>query len=91
MIKEIGGNKVDISSQEYEYYKFLSSQYPVDDFNNLFNTDENGIITRIAPAKSTAWVIMWFIQNLMINQHLDAINKRIGKLEQKIGELNEQK
>lgn len=88
MLKDIGGNQVEVSEQEYEYYKFLTTQYTLDDFNGLFSTDGNGMITRIAPIKPTPWVIMFFIQNIMINQHLDSMDERIDTLEKRLEKLN---
>lgn len=87
MLCNIGGHEVDISSQEHEYYKFLVSQYSLDSFNGLFETDKDGIIVRIAPVKPTPWVILFFVQNIMINQHLETANKKIGILEKRIRDI----
>lgn len=94
-MKVIGHKKVDVSDQEYQYYKSLVSFYTQNGFNgesyfnNLFETDENGIINLITPQKSIPWAIIFFIQNVMINQHLSMFEKRISIIEEKLGDNNE--
>lgn len=90
MLKVIGGNQVDITEQEFEYYKYLSSQYSVEIFNDLFSTDQDGIITRIAPISPTPWVILFFVQNVMINQHLGSTNRRLDDMTKKFDEIASQ-
>lgn len=85
MRKGIGFVGVDVTEEEYEHYQGLLEQFPGDYFENLFDTDDNGIITKIMPKKSIPWAILFFVQNLMINQHLRANDERIKKIEEKLG------
>lgn len=76
-----------MSDQEYEYYKELVQKFTTETFkgseyfHNLFVTDDSGYITMIRPIKPLPWDIMFFVQNLMINQHLRELDARVTKLE----------
>lgn len=91
MIKGIAYQKVDITELEYKYYQRLVKEYSNDGqngddfFQDLFDTDKNGIITIIHPIKNIPWVILFFIQNLMINQHMRVNDNRLSKIEKAIG------
>lgn len=82
--------KVNMTDAESEYYNQLVKQYSVDGkngadyFRNLFETDDNGMITIIKPTKSVPWVVLFFIQNIMINQRLRENDNRILELEKRI-------
>lgn len=84
MIKGIGYQKVDITQDEFDYYKELVKAYTDDThkgedfFVDLFEADKNGIITIIKPTRSIPWAVLFFVQNLMINQRLSRIEKMIG-------------
>lgn len=47
----------------------------------LISTDQNGLIMRFSPPNGTKWELIWFIQNLMIQQRLyllDSIARKEG-------------
>jgi len=91
MIRGIAYQKVDMTDREFEYYKELAEKYSEDDkkgseyFRDLFETDERGVITIIKTVKSIPWSILFFIQNLMINQQLRLFDERIAKIEKANG------
>ena len=80
MIKAIAHQKVDMSDQEYQYYKELVSQFTDDKtkgeefFKDLFESDEEGLITFVKPNKPTPWAIVFFVQQVMITQRLRVID-----------------
>jgi len=92
MIKGIGSRRVEITDDEFEYYKELVKRYDDDTrsgsvhFNNLFETDDNGIITMIKPEKEIPWLVLFFIQNLMINQRIREFGARVDKAIKKLGQ-----
>jgi len=88
MIKGIGYQKVDINEEEFQYYSELCKEHGEGVFSDLFETDDEGIVTIIKPTKSIPWAVLFFVQNLMINQHLRQYDRRLAKLE-KLGDLNE--
>jgi len=87
MIKGIALKRVDITDQEYTYYEELVKQYTTDEtdgssyFVDLFDTDKYGKITLIRPTKNIPWAVLFFIQNLMINQWLRSYDSRISNIE----------
>jgi len=93
MIRAIDYQKVDMSDEEYVYYQELVKKFTdstnkgSEYFVNLFVTDKLGLISLIKPTKSIPWEIIFFAQNLMINQHLRENDKRIDKLQKEISDL----
>jgi hypothetical protein len=94
MIKGIGFQKVDLTQLEFDYYQKLVKQHSDDKhsgeeyFRDLFDTDNNGFITIIHPTKSIPWAILFFVQNLMINQQMRVNDKRLSAIEKAIGVKN---
>ena len=80
MIKAIAHQKVEMTDQEYQYYKELVSQFTDDKnkgeeyFKELFESDEEGFITFIKPNRPIPWAIVFFVQQLMITQRLRIID-----------------
>ena len=85
MIKGIDNQKVDINEEEHAYYQELVKKHGASSFNDLFKTDKDGKITIVKPTKSISWDIIFFIQNLMINQHMRSNDERISAIEKAIG------
>jgi hypothetical protein len=75
---------IDLNDDEWNYYQELVKQIGLDDFRGLFKTDSKGMITLISPTKPVAWLVIYFIQNVQINQHLREQDRRIEALEKKI-------
>lgn len=84
--KVIDYKKVDMTDQEFLYYKELVKQFSTDTFNaeeffrDLFDTDDYGFIVMIMPKKSIPMVILHFVQMLMINQRLRIIDELREKI-----------
>ena len=80
-MRVIDYQKVDITDEEFTYYKELVTQTTDDKikgedfFRDLFKTDEDGFITIITPKKSIPWAILFFVQQVMINQRLRYIDR----------------
>ena len=80
-MRVIDYQKVDITDEEFTYYKELVIQATDDKtkgedfFRDLFKTDEDGFITIITPKKSIPCVILFFVQQVMINQRLRYIDR----------------
>jgi len=86
-MKAIDYKKVDMTDEEWKYYQGLIVQYTDDThkgseyFRDLFETDDNGIITIIKPVKSIPWAVLFFVQNVMINQRLRSNDQRLDEIE----------
>ena len=87
MIKGIAYQKVNITELEYKCYEEIVKEHSTDEvngskyFEGLFETDDNGKILIINPTKNIPWSVLFFIQNLMINQWLRSYDKRIKNIE----------
>lgn len=76
---------VDMTNEEYQYYKNLINEFTYDtvdgkdQFRDTFDVDGDGCITLIRPPlkKQMSWAVLFFLQNLMINQRLRRMEKRI--------------
>ncbi len=78
--------EVDISEEEYEYYKEILKQLgngAKDHFKDLFYADDRGFITIIKPKNNVPWIVLFFIQQLMISQRLRIIDDFVLKQEKK--------
>ena len=86
MIVPINHLPVEMTEAEHEYYQQLSqnlSNNGVSISNQLrgtFEVDESGIIFIINPSagKQIQWGVLFFLQNLMINQRLRRMENFIG-------------
>lgn len=78
--------EVDLLEEEFEYYKEISKQFGAqskDFFKDLFETDARGFITIIKPKNSVPWVVLFFVQQVMISQRLRLIDSFMSKQEKK--------
>lgn len=98
MIRAVANKRLDVSDEEYSYFKTIKAEIGVDSFRGLFSTDDNGIITTITPPadKSTPMISLFFILNVMMNQRVRALDRKISSsnledrlaiLEERIGKL----
>lgn len=87
-IRIIDYKEVDMTNEEYGYYQriveeFSSGMYSgKEQFRDTFDVDEDGCITLIRPPlkKQTAWAVIVFLQNLMINQRLRRAERWITEI-----------
>ena len=82
MFKIIDYKKVDITEDEYDYYQQIVKEYSKEEFRDMFDTDEDGCINLVKPPlkKSIPWVVIFFLQNLMLNQRIRRMEKQITEL-----------
>jgi hypothetical protein len=77
--------EVEMSDEEFSYYQQIVKEFSdgmysgKEQFRDTFDVDDNGCITLIRPPlkKQVAWVVLLFLQNLMINQRIRLMEKRI--------------
>jgi hypothetical protein len=92
LIKAIANKRVELSNEEFEYFKLLSNRYGQDSFRLLFDTDNNGIITSISPPLDglTPMAIVFFMLNVMFAQRIRLLDRklsRIDELEKKVDRI----
>ena len=93
MIRAVAYQKIEMSDQEFEYYKELVKQFSEDNikgdeyFKDLFKSDDRGFVTIIKPMKPVPMMIMHFIQQVQINQRLRSNDDTIEKLTKEINNL----
>lgn len=83
----IDHKSIDMMDEEYAYYKKLVVEFTVgmvngkDQFHDLFDVDDDGCITFIHPPirKETAWGVLFFVQNLMINQRIRRMERQVNE------------
>lgn len=74
-MKAMGYKKVDMADEEFAYYKSLVKRHGTEQhFVDLFDTDDEGFITLLTPKTGVPWEIIFFVQNVMINQRLRVID-----------------
>ena len=75
--------EVDMTDEEHLYYQQIVEAFSEgtysgkEQFHDTFDVDDDGCITLIKPPlkKQTAWAVIFFLQNLMINQRLRRIER----------------
>ena len=88
MIRAVNNKRLDLNSEEYEYYLRLIETFGQQDFVDLFSTDKNGQITSITPPvdRQISLGVMFFVLNVMMNQRLRALGALVKKNEEKVAE-----
>lgn len=89
MIVPINHQPVSMTKEEHDYYQELSQNLSNNGISvsqqlrGVFEVDENGVIVIIkpSPGKQIQWGLLFFLQNLMINQQLREMKKFIGMKE----------
>jgi hypothetical protein len=90
MIVPINHLPVEMTKDEHSYYQKLSQNLCdngvsiSDQLRGTFDVDEDGIITIIkpSPGKQIQWGLIFFLQNLMINQRLRKMEDFLGMKEE---------
>jgi len=86
-IQIIDHKAVDMTDEEFAYYQKLVQEFTVgmangkDQFHDLFEVDGDGCIILIHPPirRQIGWGILFFVQNLMINQRLRRMESQVGQ------------
>jgi hypothetical protein len=88
MIRAVNNKRLDLNSEEYDYYLILIEKFGHEDFVGLFTTDKNGQITSIAPPvdRQISLGVIFFVLNVMMNQRLRGLGSLIEKNEKKVAE-----
>jgi hypothetical protein len=86
-MRVIDYQKIDLTDAEWGSYEGLVKQFGEDEFKGLFKTDTNGVISAITPSKPVSWMVVFWCQQVMINQHLRENDARIDALEKRINAL----
>lgn len=80
MLRLINNKRIDLTDQEFKVYEELCLSYNRDNFqgkdlfNDLFETDNQGMIVFLKPPTQTfSMEIIIFLQNIMVHQHLRKI------------------
>lgn len=76
---------VDMTEEEHEYYKNLITEFTYgtydgkDQFHDMFEVDAEGCISMVKPPlrKEVGWAVIVFLQNLMINQRLRRMERKL--------------
>lgn len=85
MIRVVDYKALDMNDEEFEYYKKIVQEFTYgehlgeEQFHDIFDVDEDGCIKFIRPnlKKSVGWAVLFFLQNLMINQRLRRMEKKL--------------
>lgn len=81
----IDHKSVDMTDEETAYYKKLIEEFTIgmsngrEQFRDLFDVDDDGCITFVHPPirKQIGWGVLFFIQNLMINQRMRRMEHQV--------------
>lgn len=88
MIRVVDYKGVDMTDEEFEYYNRLVKEFTFgmyngkDQFHDMFDVDDEGCISLIRPPlkKEVGWAVIVFLQNLMINQRLRRLERKVKEI-----------
>lgn len=87
-MKVVDYKQVDMTNAEYEEYKKLVEAFTYgtysgkDQFRDMFEVDGDGCIVLIKtpPGRQIGWGVIFFLQNLMINQRLRRVERQVREI-----------
>lgn len=96
-MKIIDHKQIDITEAEYSYYlnlieKFTDKEKNTDGkvfFNDSFDTNQEGQIILIKTEKNMPWAVLFFLQQIMLNQRMRINDKLIVENRVLIDQLKE--
>jgi hypothetical protein len=94
MLRIIDNKSIDLTDAEWQMYEELCKRYDdlpkvkgTDLFTGLFLTDEAGVIVcLLPPTRQTSFEVIFFLQNLMLHQHLRLIHTEASGICKKLRE-----
>lgn len=93
-LKIIGNKRIELTADEYKMYEDIARSYTKPNFdgkqlfNDLFETDEFGIIVYLKPpTKMFSMEVIMFMQNVMVHQHLRRVYKEHSEAMNEIQEV----
>ena len=91
MKRIIDYKQVDMTDEEHAYLKQLLAEFPdgKHQIRDMFDVDGEGCINLVRPPvkRQIAWGLLFFFQNLMINQRLRRLEEQYGKAVKKLYDL----
>lgn len=84
-IRIIDNKKISMTNEEWQLYESIVKSYTNNNVNgkdlfiDLFETDENGIITLLKPPSKryTSMEVLFFLMNLMNAQHIRLMHQEV--------------
>jgi ACT domain-containing protein len=93
MMVVVDFQEVNMSKMEFDYYQDIVKQLTDDKINgkeyfrDLFLTDNTGIVSIVKPKNNVPWVVIHFLQQLQINQHLRINDTEIEKIKERLKKI----
>lgn len=80
MIRAIANKRMFLTDEEYAVYDEIIKTVDKTEFNDMFITDNNGLITAVFPPidKQVSMVVVYFLFNVMINQRVRGFDSVIN-------------
>lgn len=93
-LRVIANRRIELTEDEWKYYQDICSHYTSGKelFNNLFETNEEGIITFLRPPSGRfSMEVVLFLQNIMVHQYIRKMHREhqqvLNELKQKVEKL----
>lgn len=91
MKRIIDYKQVDVTDDEFAYFQSLMAEFPdgKHQIRDLFDVDGDGCITLVRPPvkRQLAWGLLFFFQNLMINQRLRRLEAHYAEAVKRLYDL----
>ena len=87
MIRAVGNKRLFLTNSEFAVYNKIIENIDKSEFNETFDSDNNGTIMSVLSSSKTDDMVTQFLFNIMINQRvrmMDKIASRIQSIEKRL-------
>jgi hypothetical protein len=81
MIRAVGNKRLFLTNYEFDVYNKIIENIDKSEFNETFDSDNNGTILSVLSSSKTDDMVTQFLFNIMINQRVRSMDKIISKVQ----------
>lgn len=81
MIRAVGNKRLFLTNSEFAVYNKIIENIDKSEFNETFDSDNNGTIMSVLSSSKTDDMITQFLFNIMINQRVRMMDKVVSKIQ----------
>lgn len=77
MIRAVGNKRLFLLKSEFDVYNNIAEEIGKESFIDTFDSDNNGTLLAVFSAKKTDSMVIQFLYNIMINQRVRSMDKKL--------------
>jgi len=84
MVRAVGNKRLFLLKSEFDVYNNIAEEIGKESFIDTFDSDSNGTLLAVFSAKNTDSMVIQFLYNIMINQRVRFMDKKLLSLQSRI-------